>query len=82
MSGKTDAERERTRWFNAGYLIAVANIMNMHNEDTIAEDVLGALGEDRSVLNGLDLADYDLKPLRKLFGEIERKAAYDRRKVA
>ncbi len=61
--------------FNAGYLIAVANIVNLHGEDTIAEDVLRQLGTDASVLKGLDLSDYDLKPLRALFREIERKDA-------
>ena len=61
--------------FMAGYLIAVSNIMNLHGEDVIAEDVLLQAGVDRTILDGMDLCDYDLKPLNKLFGEIERKEA-------
>lgn len=61
--------------FMAGYLIAVSNIMNLHGEDVIAEDVLLQAGVDRSILDGLDLCEYDLGPLNKLFAEIERKDA-------
>lgn len=62
--------------FNCGYLIAVANIMNLHDAGTIAKDVLLQLGVQSRVLNDLDLSDYDLKPLRKLFDDIERKRQF------
>ena len=58
--------------FAHGYLIAVANIMNLHGEDVIAEDVLRELGESESAIKRLDLTEYDAEPLRKLFRVIAR----------
>lgn len=66
------AELEGRDQFKAGYLIAVANIMHLHHEDVIAEDVLRELGATEDVLKRLDLSDYDAKPLRKLFRNINR----------
>jgi hypothetical protein len=71
-------EDDGSKNFQAGYLIAVANIMNLHGEDVVAEDVLRELGATASVLRDMDLSDYDLKPLRKLFREIERKRKLNR----
>lgn len=67
------------RAFNHGYLIAVANIMNLHGEDTVAEDVLNQLGISRSAMERMELCDYDKVPLRRLFRDIERKANLRRR---
>lgn len=61
--------------FNRGYLIAVANCMNLHGNDVIAKDTLIQLGVDRAYMETLDLTDYDLEPLRKLFDEVEPKSA-------
>lgn len=61
--------------FNAGYLIAVANIMNMHGEDVIARDVLMALGTSESTMRRLGLSEYDTKPLGRLFRDIRRSNA-------
>ena len=61
--------------FMAGYLIAVANIIHLHDEPVIAEDVLREAQVNRNILKGMDFADYDLKPLRALFHEIERRDA-------
>ena len=52
--------------FAHGYLIAVANIMNLHGED------VRELGESESAIKRLDLTEYDAEPLRKLFREIAR----------
>lgn len=69
-----DALREADkRSFNAGYLIAVANIMNLHHEDVIAKDVLRELGCTKLEMERLDLADYDLKPLRELYSALTTK---------
>lgn len=73
----TETKAEK-RAFQAGYLIAVANIVNLHDETVIAEDVLNELGICRSTMERMGLSDYDRKPLRKLFREIERKAAIRR----
>jgi len=72
--------REETRAFNAGYLIAVANIVHTHDETVVAEDVLSALGISRSTMERIDLTDYDKTVLRKLFRENERKADLARRR--
>lgn len=54
------------RHFQAGYLIAVANIMNLHGEDTIAADVLGELGFNPRDLKKFDFSEYDLRALKPL----------------
>ena len=62
--------------FTQGYLLAVSNIVNLHGEDVVAEDVLDQLGETEGCIKRLDLCDYDAKPLRKLFrGISQRKKA-------
>jgi len=56
--------------FNAGYLIAVANIMHLHGEDTIAGDVLEQLGVSRAKMSSLIDSDYDRAPLLQLYRKI------------
>ena len=58
--------------FVQGYLIAVANIVHLHDEPTIAEDVLRELQVNRRAIDP-DMNEYDAKVLRELFREIERK---------
>jgi len=60
-------------WFAAGYLIATANIMHLHGEDTVAEDVLRELGATEGIIKRLDLCDYDAKVLRRLFRILSRR---------
>lgn len=67
--------------FTHGYLIAVSNLINLHDEPTIAEDVLRELGETEAVIKRLDLCEYDAKPLRKLFREIKRREKYELRRA-
>ena len=71
----TRLKREKRDAFDHGYLIAVANIMNLHDEDTIAEDVLRELGVSPNAIKRLDLCEYDAKPLQALFREIKRRDA-------
>lgn len=66
-------KREKRDAFDHGYLIAVANIVNLHDEPGIAEDVLRELGVSPNAVRRLDLCDYDAKPLRALFREIKRR---------
>jgi len=70
-----EAERDELKKnsFHHGYLIATANIVNLHGEDIIAGDVLNELGLTEGIIKKLDLSDYDAKPLRRLFREISRK---------
>ncbi|WP_404480011.1 hypothetical protein [Novosphingobium sp. BL-52-GroH] len=63
--------------FEAGYLIAVANIMHLHGDEVIAEDVLREGDIRANAVRRLDVNDFDARPLRKLFREMKRKAAYD-----
>lgn len=68
--------------FDAGYLLATANLMHSHGEDTLAEDVLkehGAL--DAKVIKRLNLTEFDARVLLPLFKEIERKDKLPARKA-
>lgn len=57
--------------FNAGYLVACANIMHLHGEDTVGSDVLRELGLSRADLTRLTRDnDYDGPVLRKLYREM------------
>lgn len=58
--------------FHAGYLMAVANIVHLHDEPTIAVDVLRELGATKEILSGMEFTDFDLKVLRILFDDMER----------
>ena len=69
-------EKKADDEFTRGYLIAVANLSNLHDQPTIAADVLAELGESEGVIKRLGLGDYDAKPLRKLFRENARRARY------
>lgn len=60
--------------FNHGYLIAVANIMHLHDEPVIAEDVLQESGLTEADIKRLRLDTYDAKPLRKLFRALKARA--------
>lgn len=66
--------------FMAAYLIAVANIIHLHDQPTIAEDVLREAQVNRNILKDMGFSDYDLKPLRALFREIERRDKYDQKR--
>lgn len=69
---REENEQAKKDSFHHGYLIAVANIVHLHDEPTVARDVLQELGVTEGEIKRLDLCDYDAKPLRKLFREISR----------
>lgn len=71
LTGK--AQGAEHKGFTAGYAMACANIVNLHGEDTIAENILAESGITLAEVKALGLTDYDMKPLRALFREIARK---------
>lgn len=79
MSG---VERFDKQSFQAGYLIAVANIMHLHDEDMVATDVLHELGADASDPEKLGLTEYDREPLELLFENIANRRRADAERAA
>ena len=68
--------------FNQGYLIACANIVHLHDEGVVAEDVLSELGITRSQMEAaMKGNDFDLPVVRKLYREIERKLKIAQRRI-
>lgn len=65
-------EREK-RAFNHGYLIAVSTMLHQHDEPVMAEDALRDSGLRWDTVKKLGLDEFDLKVLRPVFREIERK---------
>ncbi|WP_025828343.1 hypothetical protein [Acetobacter okinawensis] len=59
------ASRKREN-FNAGYLIACCNIVNMHNEEGIASDILAQAGITEAEVKALDLSEYDANALTEI----------------
>ncbi|PEN28156.1 hypothetical protein [Acetobacter fabarum] len=59
------ASRKREN-FNAGYLIACCNIVNMHNEEGIASDILAQAGITEAEVKALDLSEYDANALAEI----------------
>lgn len=56
--------------FARGYLLAVANIMHLHGEDTIASDVLAESGVTKAAMERLGFDTYDVKRLRPLYARL------------
>ena len=57
----------RYKAFNHGYLIAVANLINLHGDSVVANDVMSQETITMGEIQALDLNDYDLAVLRKLY---------------
>lgn len=70
------AERD----FAHGYLIAVANLINLHDEPTAAADLLGEAGYVMADVEALGLSDYDLDAFRKLRNEPHARDFFAKRK--
>lgn len=61
--------------FEVGYAMACANVVNTHDEPTIASDVLLELGKTRQeILKGFDWAEYDQKAFQEIFQDYRWKA--------
>ncbi|ASL39503.1 hypothetical protein CBI36_02905 [Acetobacter oryzifermentans] len=55
---------ESKRSFNFGYLTACCNLCNMHNEGSIAADVLSQVDITQSEVAAMDLSEYDSNALQ------------------
>lgn len=71
--GAATAHLDRRRLFEAGYMIAVSNLVSLHGDDVMAADVLRELGARESVLKHMNFDDSDTKRLRRVFREISRR---------
>ena len=60
----TEAEK---RAFNTGYTIAVANLMNLHNEEVAAIDTMQQAGITWADVTAMNLTEYDMAPLRQIW---------------
>ncbi|KFL89050.1 hypothetical protein AmDm5_1849 [Acetobacter malorum] len=63
---KEAAQHSKREQFNAGYLLACCNISNMHNEESIASDILAEAGITEEEVKSLDLSEYDATALVKI----------------
>lgn len=61
----SETEGEK-RAFNAGYVLACCNLQNLHDEPTIAADVLREIGISRSQVRDMGLSEYDMSALREI----------------
>ncbi|MEL6663624.1 MAG: hypothetical protein AAFR33_11545 [Pseudomonadota bacterium] len=52
--------------FAMGYILACCNFQNMHDQPTMAYDVLRELGVSRADIKRLDLSEYDTAALKKI----------------
>lgn len=60
-------KRKRSdRDFNAGYVLAVANLINLHGSTVEAEDVMRELDISWSEIRRMDLSEYDMDALKKI----------------
>lgn len=59
-------EAEKIHEFNSGYVIACCNTSNLHNEPTIACDVLAELDISEDDIQRMDLAEYDATALAEI----------------
>ncbi|MDI3491991.1 MAG: hypothetical protein PWP11_3268 [Thauera sp.] len=66
------------RAFNHGYLIAVTTMLHQHDCPVTAEDALRDAGFTWTKVKALGLDDFDLKLLRPVFRNMERRDRCDR----
>lgn len=62
---KADREAE-DRGFRAGYLLACCNIASLHNEPSIASDILAEAGITAAQVKAMDLSEYDAAALKEI----------------
>ncbi len=55
-----------TYGFKAGYLIACCNLVNLHDQPSIACDVLAEAGLSEADVDAMDLSEYDLRALKEI----------------
>ncbi|MFG1302660.1 hypothetical protein V5F34_00775 [Xanthobacter autotrophicus] len=52
--------------FNTGYVIACANLVHLHDEPSMAADMMSQLGISWADVLRMGLSDYDMDVLRKI----------------
>jgi len=56
--------------FETGYVMACANMQNLHDEPNIASDALLELGRTKSeILSGFEWSEYDRDALKTIFDQ-------------
>ncbi len=68
--------------FNAGYMIACCNFVNMHNEPTVGAEVLAQAGMTRADVKAMDLSEYDMLALKEMVRNSRYSPFADKRKAA
>jgi uncharacterized membrane protein len=58
-------EAEIKAWKN-GYLIACCNLTNMHDQPSLASDVLAEAAITEANVEAMELTEYDLRALAKI----------------
>lgn len=54
--------------FDHGYVIAVSNLINLHGDTVIAEDVMAQAGIKWADVEASDLTEYDMDALKQIKG--------------
>jgi len=70
---------EKREQFNAGYVIACANLVNLHGEPGCAADMMAQLGITWGEVERMDLSDYDMRALQLIKQEKSRHPFLDGR---
>jgi hypothetical protein len=52
--------------FNTGYLIACANLVNLHDQPGMAADLVAELGVTWKDVTAMNLSEYDMEALEKI----------------
>lgn len=58
--------RKKDQDFNVGYVLACANLVNLHGEVTLATDVLCELGITWADVIAMGLSEYDMDALQQI----------------
>lgn len=71
LTGERDAalaqhKQVATEGFNSGYVLACATILHLHDEPTLAADVLREAGLKWSEVAAMDLCEFDMEVLEKI----------------
>ncbi|MEO1908770.1 MAG: hypothetical protein ABGX08_17285 [Citromicrobium sp.] len=75
LTASGDARERDKNAFNHGYLVAISTMLHQHDEPVMAEDALRDSGLQWQAVKALGLDEFDLKVLRPVFRDMERKDA-------
>lgn len=63
--------------FNHGYVIAGCNMMNLYDDEMIAQDTFDQLGITAKQIQAMGLTEYDLSALRRFLPEADHKFLHE-----